>query len=141
MHLALFRGNEAVARMLIERGASVNAATARGKTPLHYAAQACLPDIIQLLLDKGADPEVKSTVGRTPKDMALMAFCYPATRLLMREGDFAKVDTTRHAVPEVDDDAEIDEERPKELPAQKLLEEEIAKDWQDLPYFRKLEQK
>jgi ankyrin repeat protein len=59
---AVRRGQEDVARLLIEKGANVNHANDEGKTALDYACQAIAPTwepMITLLLDAGARLEVK----------------------------------------------------------------------------------
>lgn len=47
------KGSE-IARLLVERGADVNAATREGTTPLHFAVDRCALDTMALLLGHGA---------------------------------------------------------------------------------------
>jgi ankyrin repeat protein len=61
LHLAIFGGNEEAVRLLVERGADVDAlATAEiaRVRPLGTAAFVGRPDLEQILLDAGADPDL-----------------------------------------------------------------------------------
>ncbi len=61
-----------VARLLLDRGADVNAADHDGWTPLIKAAQAGRADMVQLLMDHGADMTVADHDGRTAWMFAAM---------------------------------------------------------------------
>jgi hypothetical protein len=67
--LALSKDAE-VARLLIERGADVNAAQTAGYRPLHQAAVAGREDLVRLLLDAGADRTARCDRGKTPAEYA-----------------------------------------------------------------------
>ncbi len=61
------------AKLLIRRGADVNARTARRQTALHMAANAWWREevkLVEMLLDAGANPNVEDESGRTPLDWA-----------------------------------------------------------------------
>jgi ankyrin repeat protein len=58
------------ARMLIARGADVNARQAGGYTPLHEAAGNGDLELARLLLRAGADREARKDDGQTPADVA-----------------------------------------------------------------------
>ena len=58
--MAALRGNLAVTRELLDRGARV---TREGWTPLHYAASGPEPKVIALLLDRGAPIDARSPNG------------------------------------------------------------------------------
>ena len=60
-----------VARMLIARGADVNAKDKYGKTPLNRAIESGLMDMVELLVAKGADVNAKDKYGKTPLDRAI----------------------------------------------------------------------
>jgi ankyrin repeat protein len=62
--------DENVARLLIERGADVNAAQTAGYRPLHQAAVAGREDLVRLLLDTGADKTARCDRGKTPAEYA-----------------------------------------------------------------------
>ena len=53
-------------RELLDRGASIHVRDAKGKTPLHRAAQAGFVKISQLLLERGAKCEATDDQGNTP---------------------------------------------------------------------------
>jgi ankyrin repeat protein len=57
-------------RLLIERGADVNAAQTAGYRPLHQAAVAGREDLVRLLLDAGADKIARCDRGKTPAEYA-----------------------------------------------------------------------
>lgn len=57
---------------LLDDGASLDVADARGFGPLHLAALHGLVRVVQRLLRAGADPERQDTLGRPPREIALM---------------------------------------------------------------------
>ena len=59
-----------VARLLISRGAKVNAIDYEGWTALHAAANYNHLKMAQLLIDNGADKNIKDNWGRKPIDRA-----------------------------------------------------------------------
>jgi ankyrin len=59
-----------VMKVLIAKGASVNAANEQGMTPLHYAAQRGSDRIIEFLASQGARFDVKNKQGRSPSELA-----------------------------------------------------------------------
>ncbi|MBV8519194.1 MAG: ankyrin repeat domain-containing protein [Acidobacteria bacterium] len=66
--LAIFFRHPALARLLIERGADVNAAAenAQRVAPLHAAAAVRDRETMQLLLERGADPNARQQLDYTP---------------------------------------------------------------------------
>jgi uncharacterized protein len=62
-----------VSKLLVERGADVNATQAQGFTPLHAAAQNGDSDLAAVLLAAGADKDARLDDGRTAADVALEA--------------------------------------------------------------------
>lgn len=67
LHLAADRDNLAVAMLLLDRGADVNARSNGGRTPLHLAARSATASTVEMLLERGrADPNVQTAKGRTP---------------------------------------------------------------------------
>ena len=66
-------GHGDVSRLLVERGADVNAAQAQGFRPLHAAAQNGDSDLVAILVAAGADKDARLDDGRTAADVALEA--------------------------------------------------------------------
>ena len=56
---------------MIENGATVNAQSHNGFTPLYMAAQEDHESIVNLLLESGADPALEMDNGFTPLDVAM----------------------------------------------------------------------
>ena len=59
-----------VMKLLVEKGADVNAVNDLGMTPMHYAVQRGVDKIIEYLAGKGARFDVKNKQGRSPADLA-----------------------------------------------------------------------
>jgi uncharacterized protein len=70
IHAAVSNGDLETVRMILKRGAGVNARQQNGFTALHGAAGAGRIDLIELLLEYGADATVRSDDGKTPVDVA-----------------------------------------------------------------------
>ncbi len=72
LYIAVVSNRTDVARLLIARGANVNAVDRRGMTPLLYAASADFgdPSMVDLLLKSGANPAAKTKEGLTALDLA-----------------------------------------------------------------------
>lgn len=68
LHVAADGGQVAVARLLIDRGADVNALAAHARRPLHYAVGGQSAPMVTLLLQHGAAPsvEARDEWGNTP---------------------------------------------------------------------------
>src|SRR4029077_8448151 len=65
LHVAAWRARHATVKLLLERGAAVDAPDGRGRTPLALAVRACVdsywmgrrsPESVRALLDAGASP-------------------------------------------------------------------------------------
>lgn len=70
LHSAVARRSLPVARLLLDRGADVNARQAGSFTPLHGAAANGDRAMAELLVEHGADPSARNEEGRTPSDLA-----------------------------------------------------------------------
>ena len=66
LHVAVKYNHLDVARLLIDRGADIDAKSYAGWTPLHQAAFDNNCGVARLLIDRGADIESKSNTGGTP---------------------------------------------------------------------------
>lgn len=69
LHYAALLGKIKAIKLLIERGAKVNEAGVKGKTPLHYAlAFGCKSEVVHYLLDIGAECAIQDGDGMLPHD-------------------------------------------------------------------------
>jgi ankyrin repeat protein len=59
-----------VMKVLVDKGANVNAANDAGMTPMHYAVQRGVDRIIEYLASKGGRFDIKNKQGRSPADLA-----------------------------------------------------------------------
>jgi ankyrin repeat protein len=78
-------GKTEIAKLLIERGASVNAPAASGSA-LHLAIQGGWDDIVQLLIDNGADPDQRDAFDNTPLVLAVSAQHRDIAEILIKAG-------------------------------------------------------
>jgi ankyrin repeat protein len=81
--MAALKGDLAIARRLIARGADVNKP---GWAPLHYAATGTSPQMVQLLLDENAYIDAESPNGTTPLMMAAQYGPESTIKLLLEAG-------------------------------------------------------
>ncbi|MAV09201.1 MAG: hypothetical protein CMO53_03930, partial [Verrucomicrobiales bacterium] len=89
---ALEEGHKEVAKLLITKGADVNAKRDFAKTsPLHFAAIYDLKEIAALLIAKGANVNARSSRGWTPLMVAARRGKVDIAELLIANG--AKVNT------------------------------------------------
>jgi ankyrin repeat protein len=70
LHAAVAGRDLEVVRLLVERGADVNARQQVGYTPLMGAASSGREDLARLLLDHGADPALVNDEGKTAATIA-----------------------------------------------------------------------
>lgn len=71
-----------VVGLLLRCGVDVNARTARGSTPLHYAVQVQNTSLIHVLMEAGADPRITDNHGQTPLAVARALADRPTVALL-----------------------------------------------------------
>lgn len=81
----------AVAQLLLSIGAEVNVRSDYGSTPLHRAAAKGDPPIIRLLLAHGADLNARDQSGRTPLHLAAAEGHSNATKLLVSKSTYLNV--------------------------------------------------
>jgi len=65
LHRAICSGNEAITRILVERGASLTRQDGFGLTALHLAVDKGYKNVLKILLEHIADPNVTDAMGRT----------------------------------------------------------------------------
>jgi hypothetical protein len=70
MKLAAYCGHLDICRLLIDKGAQVNAIDSGGWTPLHWAAEQGHVEMVRLLCDRGADIEASNKYGSRPLHLA-----------------------------------------------------------------------
>ncbi|MCI3920960.1 ankyrin repeat domain-containing protein [Paenibacillus sp. TRM 82003] len=95
LHLAAFFGGLEAAKLLLERGADVNAQSTNPmrNAPIHAAAAGNRTNMIELLLQHGADPNAKQNGGWTAIQQAAQHCDVATVKLLLAHG--ADPDLTR----------------------------------------------
>ena len=86
LHAAAQNGNLAICRLLIDKGAQLEAKALDDRTPLHLAADEDHRAICRLLLDKGAQLEAKAGDDSTPLHFASYSGQLKIVRLLCDRG-------------------------------------------------------
>lgn len=78
--------DRAIAKLLIDRGARVDARDNKGQTPLMWAAGNNKADVVALLLESGADPTVADGQSTTGRHHAAFRGAVDSARLLISRG-------------------------------------------------------
>lgn len=88
LHLAAFFGGYEAAKLLIERGAEVNAVSTNSmrNAPLHAAAAASRTSVALLLLENGADANARQSGGWTPLHSAANRCDVDTVKALLKHG-------------------------------------------------------
>lgn len=92
---AVYNGRVDVARLLIEKGADVNAKDSAGWTPLYGAVSYGKKEVVSLLITKGADVNARNNGGVTPLHRAAVWGNKEVAELLISKG--ADVDAKDNA--------------------------------------------
>ena len=77
---------DAITKLLLDKGAKVDAKDNQGRRPLHEAARKDRPKAAELLIDRKADPDVKDNQGRTPLHGAVLNTKTRITEILIEKG-------------------------------------------------------
>ena len=86
---AVEKGDVALARILLKRGANVDELLDEGMGPIHRAVEMGEHEIALLLLRAGASIDSRDELGRTPLHIAVINGSQSMVALLLREGAFA----------------------------------------------------
>ncbi len=91
IHYAAARGNAETVKLLLARGADINARDGNGLTPFAgYVDYNGCPDLAFYLLDSGADLEAKDGEGRTPLHIKAFKGDAASVKFLLKRG--ARID-------------------------------------------------
>ncbi|KAI9856131.1 MAG: hypothetical protein M1813_009249 [Trichoglossum hirsutum] len=85
LSLVIRKGNEAIVKLLLEKGAMLESKDQAGRTPLWWAAANGHEAIVKLLLEKGAELNSKSYYGETPLLRAAANGHETIAKLLLRK--------------------------------------------------------
>lgn len=83
--IAAMKGHPDILKLLLERGANVDACGRTGRTALHWSSLKGHCNSVKLLLDYGADRYVQDELGRTPLDWALIRGNLEVANLLQEQ--------------------------------------------------------
>eukprot|EP01100_Stratorugosa_tubuloviscum_P012867 TRINITY_DN6237_c0_g1_i1.p1 TRINITY_DN6237_c0_g1~~TRINITY_DN6237_c0_g1_i1.p1 ORF type:complete len:145 (+),score=44.56 TRINITY_DN6237_c0_g1_i1:44-478(+) len=84
LHTAAKCNQEKICKLLIEKGADMNAT--KFNTAFHLAAELNLENICKLFLDKGMDVDIKTSADYTPLHFAVDKNCFEVCKLLIERG-------------------------------------------------------
>ncbi len=105
LHYAARYNRMGIAKLLISKGAKVNALSKRKETPFFIVASFCIPNVemLKLLIENGADVNMQDEDGRTPLEQVI-SLCrkqYHAevAKLLISNGAKVNVKDTSNATP------------------------------------------
>lgn len=71
LHLAATHGNDRLCAILIERGAAINIADGKGRTPLMQACENLHLPAVKVLISHGADVNAKTPSGKSAHSIML----------------------------------------------------------------------
>ena len=86
LHRAAETGHDATARLLLEKGANIEATSRNDWTALHFAVAIEHEAMIRLLVEKGAEINAKNIVGETPLHQAAQCDHKATVQLLLEMG-------------------------------------------------------
>jgi hypothetical protein len=86
LHIAAEMGHLEIARLLIQRGAKLDALTSTDTQPIHQAAMNGYDEVVALLLELGADVNCQDDNGATPLDFAIFRENYQTADMIREFG-------------------------------------------------------
>ena len=86
LHRATDAGHDDTARMILDRGCSLDVADVDGDTALHVAVRRQNNEVLAVLLRKGANPDLKNSLEESPIHEAIRLGLVPTAQLLLRAG-------------------------------------------------------
>ena len=89
LHYAVFNGNKELTNYLLSKGASVNARSPNGATPIILAAREGREELTKVLLDAGADTTLKTDWGDSALTMAMRYDHYSLAKMISSPEEFA----------------------------------------------------
>ena len=98
LHVASRRNRIEIAKLLIDRGADVEAKV-DGWTPLHLASYWNRIETAKLLLERGADVNAKDNEGATPLHLASWNNCIEIAKLLIDAGADVRAEDNEGRTP------------------------------------------
>lgn len=85
LHWAAQNGDEAITRLLLDRGAAINEIDGQGRTPAHVACQHGQENVIRVLLSRGADVRIKGKDNWTALHFAAWQGHLGIVKLLVKQ--------------------------------------------------------
>ena len=83
LHRAVCNKNEAIVRLLLERGANIVKQDSYGQTALHLAVESGCEGLVKLLLERITDPNMTDAFGRTALFAAIQTENETIAKLLL----------------------------------------------------------
>jgi ankyrin repeat protein len=99
LHLAIKYKKKYAVKILLEKGASVNASTKGGLTPLHYAAQSGNAETAALLIEKGSSVNAATNGGLTSLHYAAQSGNLETVKILIEKGASVNAPTEKNVTP------------------------------------------
>ncbi|KAJ0004249.1 hypothetical protein NQD34_010463 [Periophthalmus magnuspinnatus] len=85
LHWAAQNGDEAITRLLLDKGAAINETDGQGRTPAHVACQHGQENVIRVLLSRGADVRVRGKDNWTALHFAAWQGHLGIVKLLIKQ--------------------------------------------------------
>ncbi|GAQ42092.1 ankyrin repeat domain-containing protein [Aspergillus tubingensis] len=90
LHRFAFGGNLCLVKLMLSRGANINAQDKLENTPLHWAASEGHLRVVQALIEAGADANVEDENGHTPLGIAIVCKKSAVVRYLLDSVQYAQ---------------------------------------------------